>query len=159
MQYMCLVYQDEKKLDALSQDEMDAVVGACIGWVDQLEKSGHHIFSAGLQCVRTATTVRHRDGKVSQTDGPFAETKEFLGGFTLINARDKKEAIHLASTFPAAHLGSMEVRPVLEGDGELTDALDKKIGAAFRRDSAQGIDPTIASRFVSIPQPNPASEP
>jgi hypothetical protein len=159
MQYMCLVYQDEKKLDALSQDEMDAVVGACIGWVDQLEKSGHHIFSAGLQCVRTATTVRHRDGKVSQTDGPFAETKEFLGGFTLINARDKKEAIHLASTFPAAHLGSMEVRPVLEGHGELTDALDKKIGAAFRRNSAPGIDPTIASRFVSIPQPNPASEP
>jgi hypothetical protein len=158
MQYMCLVYQDEKKLDALSQDEMDAVVGACVGWVDQLEKSGHHIFSAGLQCVRTAATVRHRDGKVSQTDGPFAETKEFLGGFTLINARDKNEAIHLASTFPAAHLGSMEVRPVLEGDGELSDALDKKIGAAFRRKHAAGIDPTTASRFASIPQPNPARE-
>ena len=158
MQYMCLVYQDEKKLDALSEDELDAVVGACIGWVEELEKSGHHIFSAGLQCVRTATTVRHRNGKVSLTDGPFAETKEFLGGFTLIRATDLNEALHLASKFPAAHLGSIEVRPVLESDGEATDALDKKIAAAFLR-NAPGIDPTTASRFASIPQPKPAREP
>lgn len=158
MQYMCLVYQEEKKLDALSQDELDAVVGACIGWVEELEKSGHHIFSAGLQSVRTATTVRHQNGKLSLTDGPFAETKEFLGGFTLIKARDLNEAIHLASKFPAARLGSMEVRPVLESDGELTDALDQKIGAAIRR-NAPGIDPTAASRFASISQPTTAREP
>jgi hypothetical protein len=146
-----------KKLDALSEDEMDAVVSACIGWVEELEKSGHHIFSAGLQCVRTATTVRHRNGKVSLTDGPFAETKEFLGGFTLIKATDLNEALDLASKFPAAHLGSMEVRPVLESDGELTDALDKKIGAAVRR-NAPGIDPIAVSRMASVPQPKPARE-
>jgi hypothetical protein len=157
MQYLCLVYQEEKKLDALSQDQLDAVVGACIGWVEELEKSGHHIFSAGLQSVRTATTVRHRNGKVSLTDGPFAETKEFLGGFTLIKARDLNEAIRLASKFPASHLGSMEVRPVLESDGELSDSLDQKIAAAFRR-NAPGTDPTTASRFASVPQPKPARE-
>jgi hypothetical protein len=158
MKYLCLVYQEESKLDALSPDEMDAIVGACTGWVEQLEKSGHHIFSAGLQSVRSATTVRHRNGKLSATDGPFAETTEFLGGFTLINARDLNEAIQLASQFPAAHLGSIEVRPVLESDGELSDALDQKIAAAIRRNSS-GIDPAAASRMVSIPQPKTARKP
>src|SRR5262245_9594143 len=106
MKYLCLVYHEEHKLAALSQAQMDALVGACIGWVEELEKGGHHIYSAGLQSVRTATTVRHREGKPSLTDGPFAETKEFLGGFTLIQARDLNEAIQLASKFPAARVGS-----------------------------------------------------
>jgi hypothetical protein len=158
MKYLCLVYQEENKLDTLSPDELGALVGACSGWVEQLEQGGHHIFSAGLQSVRTATTVRRRNGKLSATDGPFAETTEFLGGFTLISARDLNEAIHLASQFPAAHLGSTEVRPVLESDGELSDALDQKIAAAIRR-NASGIDPTAASRMASIPQPKTAREP
>src|SRR2546425_816893 len=74
MKYVCLVYHEEEKLAALSQAQMDGLVGACIGWVEELEASGHHIFSAGLQSVRTAATVRHRNGKLSMTDGPFAET-------------------------------------------------------------------------------------
>lgn len=140
MKYLCLVYHEEQKLAALSQPQMDGLVHACIGWVEELEKCGHHIFSAGLQSVRTATTVRHRDGTLSVSDGPFAETKEFLGGFTLINARDLNEAIQIAAKFPAARLGSMEVRPVLEPDGELTSALDQKIAAAIRR-RENGVDP------------------
>jgi hypothetical protein len=152
MKYLCLVYQEEQKLNALSQPQMDALVGACIGWVGELEQSGHHIFSAGLQSVQTATTVRHRDGKLSLTDGPFAETKEFLGGFTMIEARDLNEAIQIASKFPAARLGSMEVRPVLESDGVLANPLDQKIGAAFSR-SASKVEPGAAARIASIPQP------
>jgi hypothetical protein len=132
MKYICLVYHEEKKLDALSQQELDALVGECGAWVEQLAKGGHHVFSAGLQCVRTAMTLRNRNGKLAVTDGPFAETKEFLGGFTIISARDLNEAIQLASQLPAGRLGSIEVRPVLESDAELTDPLDLKIGAAIR---------------------------
>jgi hypothetical protein len=132
MKYICLVYHEEKKLDALSQKELDALVGECGAWVEELAKGGHHVFSAGLQCIRTATTVRNRNGQLAITDGPFAETKEFLGGFTIINARDLNEAIQLASQLPAGRLGTIEVRPVLEPDAELTDPLDRKIGAAIR---------------------------
>jgi hypothetical protein len=153
-----LVYQDDNKLDALSPDELDALAGACTGWVEQLERGGHYIFSAGLQSVRTATTLRRRNGKLSATVGPFVETTEVLGGFTLINARDLNEAIHLASQFPAEHLGSIEVRPILESDGELSNALDQKIAAAIRRNSS-GIDPAVASRMASVPQPKTAREP
>jgi hypothetical protein len=151
MKYLCLVYHEEHKLEALSQSQMDALVAACLGWVEELERSGHHIFSAGLQSVRNAATVRHRDGKLSVTDGPFAETREFLGGFTLIRARDLNEALQLASKFPAARMGSMEVRPVLESDGEPACALDQKIAAAIRR-HASLIDPAAAAKMVSLPR-------
>ena len=132
MRFLCLVYQEEEKLAALSQPEMDSLVGACIGWVEELEKGGHHIMSAGLQSVRSAATVRIRSGKLSITDGPFAETKEFLGGFTLIEAKDFDEALQLAARFPAAGVGSMEVRP-LTGPGEsVADPLDQKIQLAMQ---------------------------
>jgi hypothetical protein len=88
MRFLCLVYQDEEKLAALSQPEMESLVGACVGWVEKLEKGGHHVLSAGLQSVRSGATVRTRNGTLLTTDGPFAETKEFLGGFTLINAKE-----------------------------------------------------------------------
>lgn len=133
MQYLCLVYHEEKKLEALTDDELAATVTDCIGWVQELARGGHHVASAGLQCVRTATTVRNRNGKVTITDGPFAETKEFLGGFTLIDARDLNEAIQIASKHPAARVGTVEVRPLLEPDLVLIDPLDRKIGAAVRR--------------------------
>lgn len=151
MKYACLVYHEQDKLEALSQAQMDALVGACVGWVDELERGGHHIYSAGLQSVPTATTVRHRDGKLLLTDGPFAETKEFLGGFTLIEARDLNEALQLASKFPAARLGTMEVRPVLDPTEPLTAALDQKIAAAIVR-NARSMEPAAASRMASIPQ-------
>jgi hypothetical protein len=133
VKYICLVYHEEGKLDALEQGELDALVGDCIAWTEELEKSGHHVFSAGLQSAGTAMTVRSRNGRMSMTDGPFAETKEQLGGFTLLDARDLNEAIRLAAMLPAARLGSIEIRPILEPDAGLTGTLDQKVGAAIRR--------------------------
>ena len=132
MKYICLVYQDEKRLAALPQAELEAIVGQCGAWVGELEKGGHHVFSAGLQSVRTATTLRQRGGRLSMTDGPFAETKECLGGFTILSARDLNEAIQLASRLAAASGGSIELRPLLELDMELTEPLDQKIAAAIQ---------------------------
>jgi hypothetical protein len=157
MRFLCLVYHEEEKLAALSQRQMDSLVGACIGWVEELEKGGHHILSAGLQSVRSAATVRVRNGKLSTTDGPFAETKEFLGGFTLINANDFDEALQLASKFPAAGIGSMEVRPLIEPGEGAVDPLDQKILAAILQ-NASGINPFAASKMISLPQTDSAEE-
>jgi hypothetical protein len=153
MRFLCLVYHEEEKLAALSQSQMDSLVGACIGWVEELEKGGHHILSAGLQSVRSAATVRLRNGKLSTTDGPFAETKEYLGGFTLINANDFDQALQLAAKFPAAGIGSMEVRPVIEPGEEAADPLDQKILAAILQNPS-GVNPFAASPMVSRPQPD-----
>ena len=106
MKFICLVYNEEKKLEALSQGELDTLVDECGVWVEELEQSGHHVSSTGLQSARTATTLRNRNGKLSMTDGPFAETKEQLGGFTIIDARDLDEALQLASKLPAVRLGA-----------------------------------------------------
>src|SRR5438067_12408416 len=107
MKYLCLVYLDEKKLSDVPDSE-------CKACGDALRKSGHHIAAEALQSVDTATTVRVRNGKVSMTDGPFAETKEQLAGFYLVDAKDLDEAVELASKIPPARIGSIEVRPVRE---------------------------------------------
>ncbi len=107
MKYLCLVYSEEKKLEAMSDDE-------CMTYADGLRSSGHCVAAEALQSVQTATTVRVRNGKVSITDGPFAETKEQLAGFYLVDARDLNEAIQMASKIPPARVGSIEVRPVRE---------------------------------------------
>jgi hypothetical protein len=112
MRYLCLVYIDEKTLDALPKAEMDALVDESLDYDDVLRRGGHYVASNALQPVQTATTVRVRNGQVSTTDGPFAETKEQLGGFILIEARDLNDALRLAAKIPAARLGSLEVRPV-----------------------------------------------
>jgi hypothetical protein len=151
MRFLCLVYHEEAKLAALSQNEMDSLVGACIRWVEHLEKGGHHVMSAGLQSIRSAATVRIREGKLSVTDGPFAETKEFLGGFTLINAKDFDEAIQLAAKFPSASVGSMEVRPLLDPGEPATDSLDHKIAAAMLK-NASDVNPFAAAKMTSFPQ-------
>jgi len=114
MKYLCLVYIEEKKLDALSKTESDALIGESSAYDEVLRKSGHYLVSEALQPVQTATTVRVRNGKLSITDGPFAETKEQLGRFILINARDLNEAIQVAAKVPPARLGSVEVRPIWE---------------------------------------------
>jgi hypothetical protein len=114
MRYLCLVYYDERELNALSQGEYDALVGEALAYREVLRQSGHYIVSDGLQSVQTATTLRLRNGTVSTTDGPFAETKEQLGGFMLIEARDLNEAIRVASRIPPGRLGCVEVRPVRE---------------------------------------------
>jgi hypothetical protein len=149
VKYLCLVYQEEQKLRALSDADLNALVGDCMAWVGDLEKTHRHVLSAGLQSVRSASTVRIREGKVSVTDGPFAETKEFLGGFTLFEARDLNEAIRLASKLPAARVGTVEVRPILEADVPSADALDRRIGAAIRRNAVDG-EPAVTTRMVSV---------
>jgi hypothetical protein len=114
MRYLCLIYEDQTKMAGMSKGEMDAFVGEYFAFTDAIKKSGHHLGGEALQPVQTATTVRSRNGKVSTTDGPFAETKEQLGGFYLINARDLNDAIQVASRIPGVRWGSVEVRPIME---------------------------------------------
>ena len=114
MKYLCLIYADEKKRESMSKSELDALIGEYAIFTEGIRKSGHYFCGEALQGVQTATTVRVRNSKVSTTDGPFSETKEQLGGFYLINARDLNEAIQLASKIPSARLGSIEVRPIRE---------------------------------------------
>ncbi len=115
MKYICLAYEEENYLNALSRTEWDALRVETLTYLDELQKNGYLIAVEPLQSVRTATTVRVRGGKASITDGPFAETKETLGGFFLINARDLNEAIQVASRWPSARFGSIEVRPIEDG--------------------------------------------
>lgn len=114
MKYLCLIYDQEKTMGAMSQGESDAFMGEYFAFTDGIRKSGHYLGGEALQPVQTATTVRIRNGKLSTTDGPFAETKEQLGGFYLIQARDLNDAIQVASKIPSARLGSVEVRPIME---------------------------------------------
>jgi hypothetical protein len=114
MRYVCLIYDDEKNWEKMPKPEADAMMGEYFAFTDDIKKNGHYHAGEALQPVATATTVRVRNGKLSTTDGPFAETKEQLGGFYLVSARDLNEAIQIASRIPSARLGSIEVRPVLE---------------------------------------------
>jgi hypothetical protein len=107
MKYLCLVYMEQEKLHAVADTE-------CAACGEGFRKSGLLIAAEALQPVETATTVRVRNGRVSITDGPFAETKEQLAGFYLIDARDLNDAIQAASKIPPAREGSVEVRPVRE---------------------------------------------
>ncbi len=111
MKYVCLVYSDEHALHSLPESPTDA---ECLEYADGLEQSGHLLGGEPLQPIATATTVRVRTGRVSVTDGPFAETKEQLAGFYLIEAKDLNEAIRLASRIPPARVGSIEIRPTRE---------------------------------------------
>ena len=105
MKYLCLVYGEEQAMQAMDDRH-------CVAFDEEVRKSGHCIASEALQPVASATTVRVRNGKVSVTDGPFAETKECLAGFYMIEARDLNEAIQIASRIPPAQVGSIEVRPI-----------------------------------------------
>jgi len=105
MKYLCLVYLDEQRLNELPDDD-------CVDYDAGIRASGHCIASEALQSVTSATTVRVREGEVSVTDGPFAETREQLCGFYLVEARDLDEAIRIAAEIPPATVGSIEVRPV-----------------------------------------------
>jgi len=112
VKYLCLAYEEEEKLNALSHSEWDALREETLAFVAAMRKSGHLMLTHALQSARTAATLRIRNGSLSVTDGPFAETKEQLCGFFLIEARDLNEAIQVASKWPSARLGNIEVRPV-----------------------------------------------
>ena len=112
MKYLCLVYIDENVLDVMSERDYDALTESALDSDDALRRSGHYVTSNALQSVRTATSLRLRDGKLAVTDGPFAETKEHLGGYIVIEAADLAEAIALAAGIPMVRIGTIEVRPV-----------------------------------------------
>ena len=114
MKYICLVYLVEKSMNAMTEKEVDACIDESLAYDDNLRRAGHLLAAHALQPVEAATTIRVRNGKLSATDGPFAETKEQLGGFILIEARDLNEAIQVASKIPMARHGSIEVRPIRE---------------------------------------------
>jgi hypothetical protein len=114
MRYLCLIYDEEKKAAAMSKGEQDAFMGEYFAFTEDIKKSGHYVGGNALQPVGTATSVRMRNGKMSTTDGPFAETKEQLGGYYLIEAKDLNDALQVASRIPSAKLGTIEVRPIQE---------------------------------------------
>ncbi|MFB9887900.1 YciI family protein [Balneatrix alpica] len=114
MKYLCLVYYSEAQMSQLSQSDWDALNRECMGCGEGLQAGGHLLAGEALLPTQTATTLRVRDGKLTITDGPFAETKEQLAGFYLLEARDLNAALQLASQIPPARYGSVEVRPVRE---------------------------------------------
>ena len=113
MKYLCLIYDEESKWGTMPKEQADAMMGEYGSFTDGIKKSGHYVGGDALQPTSTATTVRVRNGKVSTTDGPFVETKEQLGGYYLIEAKDLNDAIQVASRIPSAKMGSIEVRPIM----------------------------------------------
>ena len=114
MRYLCLIYDEEGKMGAMPQSEQEAFIGEYFAFTEGIKQSGHYLGGEALQPVATATTVRVRSGKLSTTDGPFAETKEQLGGYYLIEAKDLNDAIQVAAKIPSARFGSVEIRPIME---------------------------------------------
>jgi len=117
MKFACLFYHSEDAMVAFPAAQRDAVTAGCKAWVEGLQGQGQFVGAFGLASTQTATTVRVRDGRVTYTDGPFAETKEQLGGLTVIEARDLDEALRIASKISVARTGSIEVRPLFDGIG------------------------------------------
>jgi hypothetical protein len=116
MKYLCLIYENEASWATMTREEGDKVMHEYFTFTDDVKKSGHYVAGEALQPVASASTVRVRKGKLATTDGPFAETKEQLGGFYLIEAKDLNDAIQVASRIPAAKTGSIEVRPIMKFD-------------------------------------------
>jgi hypothetical protein len=117
MQYLLLIYDNEQKWNSYTKDEAGALMGDYRAFTESIAKSGHYKGGNQLQPIKAATTVRQRDGKRQTTDGPFAETREQLGGYYLIDAKDLDEAIGIAERIPAARTGSIEVRPIVPSPG------------------------------------------
>jgi hypothetical protein len=114
MKYLCLVYFEGNPFEALSKDQREALDRDSFAYDEQLKASGHLMAAEALQAPGNATTVRVRNGVPSMKDGPVTQNREHLGGFILITAKDKDEAVQIASKIPVAQFGSVEVRPVFE---------------------------------------------
>lgn len=114
MQYLLLIYDEEKKWEDMPQEQAGKMFAEYGAFTKDIKASGHFKAGEALKPVATATTVRVRDGKRLTTDGPFAETREQLGGFYMIEAKDLDEALAIAERIPSARIGSIEVRPILE---------------------------------------------
>jgi hypothetical protein len=114
MRYLCLIYDDESKMGTTPKEQMEAMMGEYFAFTEGIKQSGHYVGGEALQPTHTATAVRVRNGKISTTDGPFAETKEQLGGYYLINAKDLNDAIQVAAKIPSSRIGTVEIRPIQE---------------------------------------------
>jgi hypothetical protein len=112
MKYICFGYLDTKNWTTLSESEQNAAFDGCFAYDDMLKKNGHWVVGEGLQDPEKAATLRYRNGKVSVTDGPYAETKEVLGGLLILEARDLDHAVQLISNHPGMKMGPWEIRPV-----------------------------------------------
>ena len=113
MKYLCLIYDDETKMATMSKAEADAFMGEYFAFTEGVKKSGHYVGGEALHPVKSATTLRIRNGETVTFDGPFAETKEQLGGYYLIEAKDLNEVLHVAGKIPSARTGSVEIRPIV----------------------------------------------
>ena len=128
MRFVLTIYIDPTMLDALPAGEADAMMRQCLAHADELREAGRLLDSQMLAAVPTAKTVRTRRGQLTVRDGPFAESKEVLGGFNLIEAADMDEALAIAADFPWTRIGSVEVRPVQD-----VDLVRKRVGAPAAR--------------------------
>jgi hypothetical protein len=122
MKYICLGYIDEGHWESLPEDERRRLVEECLAYDDVLRENGNYAGGEALQSAANATTLRHRNGKVIITDGPYAETREQLGGILLLEAKDLNHAIQLMSKHPGVRIGPFEIRPAAEEIEELKKA-------------------------------------
>ena len=131
MHFMLLVYTDKSLLDALPDGESDAMMRGCLSHADELRQDGRLLESRMLAAPGTAKAVRTRSGRTMVTDGPFAEVKEMLGGFNLIEAKDMDEAIEIAASFPWTRTGCVEIRPVQDIEAVRQRVAEKDVGMAL----------------------------
>jgi hypothetical protein len=133
VKFMLLIYNDTTMLETLPAQQYDSRMRDCLAHADELRQEGHLLESQMLEDVTTAKSVRIRGGRRAVLDGPFAETKEVLGGFNLIEASDMEDAVRIAAQFPWAQTGCVEIRPVRD-----IDAVRQRVGAATTMSSETG---------------------
>jgi hypothetical protein len=129
MKYICLGYIEEKKLETISESERNAMMDECFVYDDVLRKNGHFAGGEALQSPRNATTLRWQNGKVSISDGPYAETKEQLGGILVLEAADLNHAIQLMSKHPGVKAGPFEIRPAADLTEMIRESERRRAGA------------------------------
>jgi len=126
MKYICLGYIEPNKFESMSEAERNAMIDECFAYDDELRKNGHFAGGEGLQGPQTAATLRWKDGKVSITDGPYAETKEQIGGILILEARDLNHAIQLMSKHPGVKAGPFEIRPAQDLTGMIQESEQRR---------------------------------
>ena len=129
MKYYCLGYIEENKWDTMSESERNAMLDECFAYDDVLRKNGDFAGGEALQSARNAITLRWQNGKVSTTDGPYAETKEQLGGILVLEATDLNHAIQLMSKHPGVKAGPFEIRPVADLNAMIRESEQRRAGA------------------------------
>jgi hypothetical protein len=133
MKYICLGYIEEGKFENLSDEERNAFVDECMSYDDELRRNGHFAGGEGLQGPRNAVTLRWDSGQLAITDGPYAETKEQIGGILILEANDLNHAIQLMSKHPGVRLGGpFEIRPAFDLDGLVRESEERRAGAGSR---------------------------